>query len=72
LKADEYNLGSIGQWPTFTQTTKSLDQAALYSEQFHPHKGEKGSDEILIFEIFLNNKNETATHIDLSKGDGNF
>ena len=74
IQRDEYCLGSVNMWPIFTAATSSRDRAIRFSRE--TQSSFSGGDkidtfdrDILLFEIFSTNQNQTATTIDLSKGD---
>ena len=70
----DYSENSIGQWPLFQSCTKDLKIAHYFSKECQKElEGGKYVDRfdghLLIFEIFLNNQNETATHINMLNDD---
>ena len=70
-------MGSIGYWPIFTQTTQSIGSAALMSKKHQIETDKKGKEidtfqkgqDLLLFEIFLNNQCCVTTNVDISRGD---
>lgn len=59
----DYQVNSIGYWPTYSSTTKQEEIALQFS--LVGSDAEKGKPrEAMVFEIYLNNENSTATNIE--------
>ncbi|TNV83570.1 hypothetical protein FGO68_gene7448 [Halteria grandinella] len=62
VNLDQYKVGSVGYWPSFTSTSKDMKVALGFS------KMEREQSKKFLFEIYLTGQNQPASNIEFQSG----